>query len=194
MHTQESNRLDVAREVLQANIARHLEWLDQEKKRLARQMRQHIDQYPDMKDKQTLLTRLPLCLTFMPQRNTVARSCCRVAPIRCSFMEQDQEASCVECRQEKLFPAPDRVCARFCLFLPRHEYWQALGDAQRNRLMAGALLQSPDIRMAETRVRHANLQVMAQQGVIVDLRARGLSGCRAFSGSRFGRRSSGGGR
>jgi transposase len=59
MYTQESNRLQVAREALKADIASHLEWLDKEKKRLVRQIRQHIDQDPDMKNKQTLLESIP---------------------------------------------------------------------------------------------------------------------------------------
>ena len=59
MHAQESNRLEVAREVLKTNIEEHLEWLDKERARLTQQIRQHIDQDPDMKDKQTLLESIP---------------------------------------------------------------------------------------------------------------------------------------
>ena len=55
MHTQESNRLEVAREALKRPIQEHLEWLDKERARLTRQIRQHIDEDPGMKDKQTLL-------------------------------------------------------------------------------------------------------------------------------------------
>ncbi|GHT99763.1 IS110 family transposase [Betaproteobacteria bacterium] len=59
MHRQESNRLEVSRELLEADIESHLEWLDQEMKRLVKQIRQHIDQDPDLKDRQTLLDSIP---------------------------------------------------------------------------------------------------------------------------------------
>jgi transposase len=83
MHTQESNRLEVSREVLKADIESHLDWLDKEIKRLAKQIRQHIDQDPDLKDKQTLLESIPgvgertvailMAFSISPQRFDNAR-------------------------------------------------------------------------------------------------------------------------
>jgi transposase len=59
MHTQESHRLEVACEVLKPPIEEPLEWLDKERARLTRQIRQRIDEDPDMKDKRTLLESIP---------------------------------------------------------------------------------------------------------------------------------------
>jgi len=59
MHTQESNRLEVAREVVKADIASHIEWLDSEIKSLIKKIRDHIDADPDMKSKQELLDSIP---------------------------------------------------------------------------------------------------------------------------------------
>ena len=59
MHTQESNRLEVARPAVQAGIATHLEWLDQEIERLIRAIRDHIDDDPSLKDKRRLLDSVP---------------------------------------------------------------------------------------------------------------------------------------
>jgi transposase len=83
MHTQEHNRLEVAREGLKTHIEEHLEWLDKERARLTRQIRQHIDEDPDMKDKQTLLESIPgvgehtiallLAFTISPDRFENAR-------------------------------------------------------------------------------------------------------------------------
>lgn len=59
MRTQESNRLDVARAVVKADIASHIEWLDGEIKTLIKKIRDHIDDDPDMKNKQALLDSIP---------------------------------------------------------------------------------------------------------------------------------------
>jgi len=59
MRTQESNRLDVAREAVKAGIASHIAWLDKEIDKLARQIRQHMDNDPDLKGKQELLDSIP---------------------------------------------------------------------------------------------------------------------------------------
>jgi transposase len=59
MRTQESNRLEVARQTVQAGIASHIAWLDKEIDELARQIRQHMDHDPDLKGKQDLLDSIP---------------------------------------------------------------------------------------------------------------------------------------
>jgi transposase len=59
MRTQESNRLEVAREAVKANIETHLEWLDQQIKALTQAIRAHIDNDPGLKDKQVLLNSIP---------------------------------------------------------------------------------------------------------------------------------------
>ena len=55
MHTQESNRLEVARESVAEGIAKHLTWLDDEIARLSKAIRNHIDNDPMLKDKHCLL-------------------------------------------------------------------------------------------------------------------------------------------
>ena len=59
MHTQESNRLEVARPVVQAGITSHLDWLDNEIKQLIKQIKHHMDADPDLRDKQRLLDSVP---------------------------------------------------------------------------------------------------------------------------------------
>lgn len=59
MHTQEVNRLEVAREIVKANIVSHIEWLDGEIKALTKKIRDHIDGDPGMKNKQALLDSIP---------------------------------------------------------------------------------------------------------------------------------------
>ena len=59
MRTQESNRLEVARDIVKANIASHIDWLDGEIKALLKKIRDHIDGDPDMKNKQALLDSIP---------------------------------------------------------------------------------------------------------------------------------------
>jgi transposase len=59
MRTQESNRLEVARESVAEGIAKHLKWLDDEIARLSRAIREHIDNDPTLKDKHRLLDSIP---------------------------------------------------------------------------------------------------------------------------------------
>lgn len=55
MRTQESNRLEVARAVVKADISAHIEWLDKEIDGLVKKIRSHIKDDPDMKDRRDLL-------------------------------------------------------------------------------------------------------------------------------------------
>ena len=59
MRTQESNRLEVAREAVKPGITEHIEWLDKQIDVLAKTIRDHINDDPDLKDKQTLLNSIP---------------------------------------------------------------------------------------------------------------------------------------
>lgn len=59
MHTQESNRLQVARAAVADGIAQHLQWLDKEIKHVIQAIRDHIDADPDLRDKQRLLDSIP---------------------------------------------------------------------------------------------------------------------------------------
>ena len=59
MRTQESNRLEVAREVVRDDIVSHLKWLDDQIKVLTKKIRDHIDGDSDMKSKQALLDSIP---------------------------------------------------------------------------------------------------------------------------------------
>jgi transposase len=59
MRTQESNRLEVAREAVTVGIQDHIAWLDREIKALIVVIRNHMDEDPDLKDKQALLDSIP---------------------------------------------------------------------------------------------------------------------------------------
>ncbi len=59
MHTQESNRLGVAREAVRNGIADHLAWLDKEIEALTKQIRDHINGDTDLKRKRDLLDSIP---------------------------------------------------------------------------------------------------------------------------------------
>lgn len=59
MRIQENNRLDVAREALRASLQTHLDWLDQEIKRVIQAIRDHIDAHPGLKDQRDLLDSVP---------------------------------------------------------------------------------------------------------------------------------------
>lgn len=59
MHTQESNRLAVARLEVQPGITKHLAWLDAEIKALAQQIQDQIRDDPDLKDQKQLLESIP---------------------------------------------------------------------------------------------------------------------------------------
>jgi transposase len=59
MHTQEHNRLLVAREAVQSGIENHLKWLDKEIKELTKSIRDYIDSHPDLEKKRDLLISIP---------------------------------------------------------------------------------------------------------------------------------------
>lgn len=59
MRTQESNRLDVSRDVIRPSIAAHIEWLDEQIKVLAKEIREHMDGDGSLKDKRALLDSIP---------------------------------------------------------------------------------------------------------------------------------------
>lgn len=59
MRTQEANRLEVARPAVREGIVQHLQWLDQEIKRLSKAIHDHIDADPTLHDKQRLLDSIP---------------------------------------------------------------------------------------------------------------------------------------
>lgn len=59
MHTQENNRLQVARAAVKPGIERHLDWLDKEIKVLIKTIREHIDAHPDLRQKRDLLDSIP---------------------------------------------------------------------------------------------------------------------------------------
>lgn len=59
MRAQETNRLQVARPAVREGIVQHLQWLDQEIKRLSKAIRDHIDADPTLHDKQRLLDSIP---------------------------------------------------------------------------------------------------------------------------------------
>lgn len=59
MRTQESNRLDVARDALKTGIEKHIDWLDTEIKALIVLIRDHINDDPDLKSKQDILVSIP---------------------------------------------------------------------------------------------------------------------------------------
>lgn len=59
MRTQESNRLEVARDIVKTDITNHIAWLDTEIKTLIKKIRDHIDLDPNMKNKQELLDSVP---------------------------------------------------------------------------------------------------------------------------------------
>ena len=59
MRTQESNRLAVARAAVKPGIVEHIEWLDKQIDALIEAIREHLDNDPDLKDKQALLDSIP---------------------------------------------------------------------------------------------------------------------------------------
>lgn len=59
MHTQERNRLQVARPAVVQGITDHLQWLDKEIKRLLKDIHEHIDRDPTLREKQRLLESIP---------------------------------------------------------------------------------------------------------------------------------------
>lgn len=59
MRTQESNRLEVARDAVKDGIAKHIAWLDEQIDVLVKTIRDHIDGDASMKDKRTMLESIP---------------------------------------------------------------------------------------------------------------------------------------
>jgi len=59
MRTQESHRLGVARDAVQNDIQQHLDWLDNAIQQLVKTINEHIDKYPDLKQKRELLDSIP---------------------------------------------------------------------------------------------------------------------------------------
>jgi transposase len=59
MRTQETNRLEVSRDVVKPSIAAHIEWLDKTIKALAKEIREHMDGDDNLKDKHALLDSIP---------------------------------------------------------------------------------------------------------------------------------------
>ena len=59
MRTQESNRLEVARDAVKPGIASHIEWLDKEANTLIKMISSHIDNDLNLKNKHALLDSIP---------------------------------------------------------------------------------------------------------------------------------------
>jgi transposase len=59
MRLQESNRLEVARQVVRADIATHIDWLDAQIKSLIKAINDHIDSDPTLRDRHKLLESIP---------------------------------------------------------------------------------------------------------------------------------------
>ena len=59
MRTQETNRLEVARDNVKTGIENHIAWLEHEIKKLSVSIKNHIDSDPDLKGKQELLNSVP---------------------------------------------------------------------------------------------------------------------------------------
>ncbi len=59
MKTQESNRLETAAAAAQTSLREHIAWLEAELKRIAAQIKQHIDDDPTLKGKRELLVSIP---------------------------------------------------------------------------------------------------------------------------------------
>lgn len=59
MRTQESNRLQVAREAVRGDIQQHLDWLDTAIRQLIDAINDHIDHNPDLKQQRDLLDSIP---------------------------------------------------------------------------------------------------------------------------------------
>lgn len=59
MLTQECNRLQVANPAIEPQIQNHIEWLKAEIKALAKRIRDHIDNHPDLREKRDLLDSIP---------------------------------------------------------------------------------------------------------------------------------------
>ena len=59
MHQQERNRLEAASEIVQAQLLRHIDYLNKEIKEIKRIINQHIDNHPELKNRKRLLESIP---------------------------------------------------------------------------------------------------------------------------------------
>lgn len=59
MRSQETNRLEVARQSVRLDIEKHIVWLDEQIKQLRKKIRDHIDNDPDMRSRRDLLDSIP---------------------------------------------------------------------------------------------------------------------------------------
>lgn len=59
MRLQEANRLEVSRDMVRAGIIKHLDWLEEEIAGLVKQIRDHIDADPTLRDMRKLLDTVP---------------------------------------------------------------------------------------------------------------------------------------
>ena len=59
MHTQETNRLEVARDSVRAGIVNHIQWLEEEMKSIKSEIQDLLDNDPDLKNKKELLDSIP---------------------------------------------------------------------------------------------------------------------------------------
>jgi transposase len=59
MRQQERNRLEAASDVVEAQLLRHIDYLNQEIKTIKQLINQHIDQQPDLKQRKDLLESIP---------------------------------------------------------------------------------------------------------------------------------------
>ena len=59
MKQQEINRLHVAQDIVVSRLEEHIDYLDQEIKETKQQIKDHIDNHPDLKEKKTLLESIP---------------------------------------------------------------------------------------------------------------------------------------
>lgn len=59
MRTQETNRLEVARDSVKEDIEAHIKWLDEQISQLARKIQEHINNDPDMRGRRDLLQSVP---------------------------------------------------------------------------------------------------------------------------------------
>lgn len=143
MHTQESNRLGVAREAVRLGIVNHLGWLDQEIAALIQQIRTHIDDDAELKHQRDLLDSIPgvgertiaaiLAFGASPDHFANARQCVAFAGLN---PKQHQSGSSVngKPRMSKV----GHALLRKTLYMPAMVtlYNTAWGKVFRNRLAA----------------------------------------------------------
>ena len=103
MRTQESNRLEVARDSVAEGITKHLKWLDDEIARLGKAIRDHIDNDPTLKDKHHLLDSIP----GLGERTTAVLLAFLAEPARFENARQVVAFAGLDPRRPR--PAPARV-------------------------------------------------------------------------------------